>query len=226
VTDEQLVILVFQALALAWTLRGGGQPEEGAQQEQRARESLEQLWGQLSQRVRALVERNTRGDPSRADDLFQVSWLCFRQRWPRWDPSQGVSFWNWFQVVLVRAHADWWRQQGREQTTEDLEGVTVARSGQQAAQAEEERTREELRQQHREVIAHLLADSDEQQRRHLRVLLRRYWEDFTLEQLAEEEGVAISTIHNWLRAALGRYEAAYRQLFPQDAALREEEAGS
>jgi RNA polymerase sigma factor (sigma-70 family) len=174
------------------------------------------LWEQLAERVRRLACRLARGDPTTADDLFQEAWLVFQRVIGRWNAGRGTPVWGWLAVVLRHRFLDLLNRRAREQPVEDCEALSEAMERETSRREESVRdaaSREEKRQRVAATIATLRSQTSDPKRLRKINVFELYWlHNWTMEELAKKEGVAISTIWHWLEAIKRDFGDGYRRL--------------
>lgn len=131
------------------------------------------------------------GDLHRAEDLVQDAFIKVALRWPRLAGGNPDAY---ARTVIVRANVSWWRRTRREQVvpavpdTSQPEGDSVER---------------------RLVLQRALSRLTPKQRA---VIVLRFYEDLTEQQVATTLGVSVGTVKSQTAAALARLRTAAPEL--------------
>jgi len=131
-------------------------------------------------------------DPADAQDAAHDAWV---QAWRKWgslrDPDR---FEPWFNRILVNTCRDRLRRQARR-PTQDLSGEIAA-----WAKGPDPMTEVDTRDLLRRGLAHLSPD-------HQLVVALRFYRDLTADQIAEQLGIRVGTVHSRLHYALKQLHA-------------------
>jgi RNA polymerase sigma factor (sigma-70 family) len=205
VTDEELAASIQQELAAAAAARERCDEKEAKQHERRALELKHELWARLEPRVRLLAGRfahYAKRAGMEVDDFVQEAYIKFDTVVLRYNPNRGAKVWTWLEKVLTNLFIQLGRGQ-REEPREDVGELTTLGEG-------ESFDRELRRARILQVIDSLLPDDPNRERKIL--VFKLYWiEGWTIPELAQRFGVAVGTIHKWLK----QVEDAFREEFPK-----------
>jgi RNA polymerase sigma factor (sigma-70 family) len=198
--EERLALALNRRLAAA---QDCGDPVKARRHERRAGVLTERLLMRLRPVVRRLAQQMAgyvRRAGQDAQDLEQEAFLCLLKAMRSYDPARGHSL----RAFVLRVLANRFIGFGRRRAPEAIADLDPAMAHRQA----EDARRQVLRREVADLLGAVLPD-DAQQALKVCLFHRYHFEGWTLQELADSCGLAVTTVHRYLGQARESFRTTY-----------------